>query len=652
MFIKPIKFFVFFLLIVSNAHALIREVVFSTQEHKELFVPEFFNNQDSIIKKDIIKKANIEDRFFIVSELNYKNSIAYELVVFHADGSSPYKAHYSTKLTTPLATLVKPSGTQIMKTMKIPDQETATILIQDMANSDEDSLEKVQTKILYHKDEILSTGIIQEIVNDDGTSTTYHKVLVRENSQFGSSYYGLLPVGQAIAENFGVSSKKPLYKWEENALISFDKSSDVLSYEDGDLTKEISLKDGLMFQYESDVDGGRKGSIVKLNSGAKAYSKNPLDYTVLKADIILSERLIPYKDISQLKMNGVIEEFTEEIAKAVIVDMEGIKKQIPLLVKPKIKCEVESEPVYINTVKKPVMIKGTKQNSSLSKQILCAVRKRTGIRSRRLGDLYINKMGPILDKLLKDPYGPTSEIEKTHFLAQLLHETGGFGTMVERRPTKCWQSLDKMTKTGKDIQVCSQFKVCAEQDNNYFMNPTVNSKGVTLRYTHKDKFRGRFPIQLTHCSNYLGFFKHLDLLAKGKKAEAMKYNTYFSASKGKAGSHCTDAQLSALVKENKSADLDPLGVLLSGDPTKALNNLASPCESVNKKSGLNSMEIMAKSALWYWKTNPNCKAAVKSLTTNTDSVVKPTRCINGGTNGLADRKAYLKDLQSCMKEIK
>lgn len=637
----------------TKTYALIREVVFSNQANKELFVPEIFINEGSYVKKDIVKKVDPKDRFFIVSEENHLDSVIYELIVFSGDGSKPYKAHYATKQSTPLASLVKPGHTQIMKRMRIPQHETANILIQDMANTGEDELERVQTKILFHKDEILSTGMIEEISNEDGTTTEYQRVLVRENSQFGKSYYGLLPIGQAVSENYSVGDKKPFYKWEENGLITFDKSDEELTYEDGDLTKEASLKNGLTFQYSNDVDGGRKGSIVKLKKGAKAGSKNPDDYSVVKANIILSERLIPYENISQTTMDGPIEEFTEEMARAELKKVEEIRKQIPVLVKPKTKCEVDPGPVYVNTVKKkPVLINTVKKKSVLSDQLLCAVRKRTGIRSRKLGDLYISKMGPVLETLLKDPYGPTSDLEKAHLLAQLLHETGGFGIMVERRPTKCWQSIDKMMRTGKDDQVCEQFNVCTEQDNNYFMNPTVNSKGVTLRYTHKDKFRGRFPIQLTHCANYLGFFKHLDLMAKGKKVEAMKFNTHFSASSGKAGSHCTDNQLADLVKSNKSSDLDPLGVLLSGNPTKGLNDLTSPCESKNKKSGMNSMEIMAKSALWYWKTNPNCRATVSKLTANADSVTGPTKCINGGTNGLAERKAYFNDLQSCMKEIK
>lgn len=603
-FIRKSLTFLIFVLFTMNVYAIIHEVV-------------------------NVPGVNPNDQTFVVHEEEDAQMPGLKnirILVIPSNGDEPYQIVKSAKSSFPIK--ISSVNTNIKS---LTTSDTNPIPMYELS---EDKILKTQSKInVYLQDEVVSLG--REIIKTESFKfERFHRVISRVNGKDGAVFYGLIKEGDMKEGPYKLSNIVPQYDWKKNDIIFF-KNDSKLYYDEDDYRYLANDQTGYAFQLISDEAGVVKGHFVKPKPGLKKITNNPSDYEIVKANIALQKRLIPYNDT-----------FIAPVKAEVGLSATAMKN------------EVKKVEVYFDKIKSAGSVENecqpkagkvkSEDKSELGKVLTCSINTVYPKKSQRdLSDIFIKKLAPIIDRMLNSPYGPTTKVEKIHFLAQLLHETGGFSTMIEKVDNQCWKDLNKLASENKDNQVCKKYSECAKGNNNFFLNPSTNSKGITSQYTYKDKFRGRFPIQVTHCYNYLGFFKHLDQLKKGKTSEAMKYTSNFSTQAGiKAKSYCTDDELKAIIKHNKSVNLDPLGTLLNPNATNDLNDLSSPCAS--NKNGYNSHEIMAQASLWYWKTNPNCKQAAKSLTMDESSVLGPTKCINGGTNGLAARIKYFNALKGCM----
>lgn len=590
-----------------------------------------FTSKLFAVIREVINVPGIDpkDQAFIVDEEPDPTTPTlskFRILVIPSHGGEPYQVLKSTEKSG-LQTKVHSENSPVKSLLT--SKLDPVSLYQDPKN---ESLGQDKKVNIYLHDEVISLGKVT-IKTESNRFEKFHRVIARINGKNGTAFYGLIKEGSMQEVPFKNSVQLPKYEWKKNDLIFFQNNSG-LYYDENGLRYPANDETGNVFQLIREENGTVIGHFIKPKAGFKEISRNPDDYVIVKANVVIQKRIIPYQDTYVVPVTGEITNLSQEALKAEVKNIEGQLEEIK-------RAGVASE----ECPPKNIEILPSEPNV-LAKQLTCAIEKSKGKRQRNLSDLYIEQLAPTFDRMLNSPYGPTTEIEKIHFLAQLLHETDGFNTMIERVPNQCWHEVDKLISQNKDSQACKKYSECANGNNNYFLNPKINSNGLTLNYTHKDKFRGRFPIQLTHCQNYLGFFNHLDQLKKGKTVEAMKFKTNFSAPGVRAKSYCTDEQLKAIINHHKNVNLDPLGVLLETNSTNALNDLSSPCST--SKNGYKSHEVMAQAALWYWKTNPNCKQAVKSITLNDESVLAPTECINGGRNGLEDRKKYFNALKGCM----
>jgi predicted chitinase len=616
----------FISIMVSEAHAVIGETSLVGRNQNTVL-----NLEDKHVDDNgefTTNSVGPQDKVYIINEepsAVARQQLTYVLLVMPADGSEPYRARYNTSKNAPLSVKVTPPGKSDLRTLKLPDNQS-TFLVKEMEGG------ALLTQRIYHQDEMVSLGIVELSLGESNTTQKYHRVLVRQNISSGEASYGYVPVEGVTEQDYTYRANKAEYNWDPYDLVSSDEKNPIYyETEDGETKK---LGKGEMFQYHSDVDGGRKGHIVRMTRGTGNNSSRV--YQIVESDVVLPERLIPFQDLKREKSGATAEDIRQKRL------IEEAKKMNQMLT------EIEKSGDKPVACPAPVLVKPNipAKESELTKLIKCAVKSRTGITKRSINDVYIENLAPRIEKFLKSPYGPTGEAEKLHFIAQLLHETGGFKTMIEGLSNKCWRQLDSLASAGRNAEMCAQFTKCSTADNEYFKTPRVNSKGVTLNYTHKDTYRGRFPIQITHCYNYLGFFRHLDLIEKGNKAEAMKHVTNFSSDAGRVGSYCSEADIKSVIRRNKDkVNLDPLNLLTKKDVTSSLSSIASPCET--KIGNKSSFDVMAQSALWYWKSNPNCKNAIDKLSMSDSTVVHATKCINGGTNGQQDRKDYFNALKSC-----
>ena len=104
-------------------------------------------------------------------------------------------------------------------------------------------------------------------------------------------------------------------------------------------------------------------------------------------------------------------------------------------------------------------------------------------------------MGRLAEKLAY--YGITSDVQKSHFLGQLLHETGGFTSTIERNGRKShWKKLGRNRDRGQPNWDCQKYAEAIKSDTNYY-----NHEYSTSKRLYRAAFRGRGLIQLTGCHN-------------------------------------------------------------------------------------------------------------------------------------------------------
>ena len=191
---------------------------------------------------------------------------------------------------------------------------------------------------------------------------------------------------------------------------------------------------------------------------------------------------------------------------------------------------------------------------------LAAVGGKDDEKTKALAKGFEQAWKKLAEKGLKMP----SKKDREHFYAQMFHESGKFQAMSEKG------------------------------------NGSASVKGGS-------KYKGRGPLQLTHCYNYAGFARFMKAMHASKEV-----NELFNNKDKPQGGQCPPADLAE--------------DMIMSDPEGAIGDKAK-----------NKMD-QALSAIWWWEDNkkrrPDFRKAVES-----EDVEKVSKAVNGGTNGLAERKA-------------
>ena len=198
---------------------------------------------------------------------------------------------------------------------------------------------------------------------------------------------------------------------------------------------------------------------------------------------------------------------------------------------------------------------------------LLAVGGKDDEKTKKLAKGFEQAWKKLADKGLKMP----TKKDREHFYAQMFHESGKFQAMSEKG------------------------------------NGSASVKGGS-------KYKGRGPLQLTHCYNYAGFARFMKAMHASKDV-----NELFNNKDKPQGGQCPPSDLAEDMIMS-----DPEGAI--GDKSK------------------NQMD-QALSAIWWWEDNkkrrPDFRKAVES-----EDVEKVSKAVNGGTNGLAERKKLWSKIKS------
>ena len=208
--------------------------------------------------------------------------------------------------------------------------------------------------------------------------------------------------------------------------------------------------------------------------------------------------------------------------------------------------------------------------------------------------LTINKYAEPLTRLMAE-YGIDTPLRQAHFLAQLAHESGELRYTEENlgySATRLMQVFPKYFKTNAAAQAAAYNpeKIANIVYANRIGNGDERSgDGYT--------FRGRGLIQLTGRANYEAYIKHLQTVGE------------------------------------KHLDAQSIVILHGGTPSHPYPDRAAAIANL-----LSMPEHAVRSACWFWQSHGLNELADRG---DTDAVVENiTKKINGGKNGLSQRRVY------------
>ena len=214
----------------------------------------------------------------------------------------------------------------------------------------------------------------------------------------------------------------------------------------------------------------------------------------------------------------------------------------------------------------------------------------TPVGQSTLSSTHKSKLQQYVEPLtrLMAEYGINTPLRQAHFLAQLAHESGEFKYTEENlkySATRLLQVFPRYFKTMAQAQAVAYDPI--KIANIVYANRMGNGPKESCDGFN---FRGRGLIQLTGRNNYQAFFAHI-----------------------------------------KTIPLDRL--------TPEVQTALTSAESLRRIADLTAKpELAVRSACWFWQ-----KAGLNTIAdqgNNDTTVTAITRKINGGTNGLSQRKVY------------
>ena len=200
-----------------------------------------------------------------------------------------------------------------------------------------------------------------------------------------------------------------------------------------------------------------------------------------------------------------------------------------------------------------------------------------------------------------ESYGMSSDVERAHFLAQVMHESGNFTLMIEYAPGPTWRD-DAVFDAGSSSWRCDGYLRAVNSDKKYFDG----------EHSYKAAFRGRGFIQLTFCHNYMRFFYHF--LTRQQNLTNLEVDKFIYTHGGEDKEleerFCGTEELESIA-EGFRRDGIRITREFAIDFESVLDRLSLPCEwdpviaSSIPSMSIQGVKFLAESSLWFW--NEECR---------------------------------------------